>query len=58
MDFEILFSVFDVGGQRSQRRKWLHLFDDVQAIIFVAAISEFDQVLREDSQRVYIYFAL
>ncbi|CAK5019786.1 unnamed protein product [Meloidogyne enterolobii] len=40
--------VFDVGGQRSQRKKWIHCFDDVRALIFVTAMSEFDQVLMED----------
>jgi guanine nucleotide-binding protein subunit alpha len=38
----------DVGGQRSERRKWIHCFDDVTAIFFIVAISEFDQRLRED----------
>jgi hypothetical protein len=37
-----------VGGQRNERRKWIHCFDDVTAVIFVAAISEYDQVLYED----------
>jgi len=38
----------DVGGQRSERRKWIHCFEEVTAIFFIAAISEYDQVLRED----------
>ncbi|KAL3080541.1 hypothetical protein niasHS_013735 [Heterodera schachtii] len=46
----IEFNVFDVGGQRSERRKWIHFFDDVNAIIFVAAINEYDQKLREDNK--------
>ncbi len=37
-----------MGGQRNERRKWIHCFDDVTAVIFVAAISEYDQVLYED----------
>ncbi|VDN18279.1 unnamed protein product [Gongylonema pulchrum] len=41
--------VFDVGGQRSQRKKWIHCFDDAKAVIFVAALSEYDQVLSEDN---------
>lgn len=40
----------DVGGQRSERRKWVHCFQDVTAIIFVIAISSYDQVLEEDEK--------
>jgi hypothetical protein len=40
--------MFDVGGQRSERKKWIHCFENVTAIIFLIAISEFDQVLIED----------
>jgi len=39
----------DVGGQRSERRKWIHCFEEVTVIFFIVAISEYDQVLREDS---------
>uniref|UniRef100_A0A914XFK6 Uncharacterized protein n=1 Tax=Plectus sambesii TaxID=2011161 RepID=A0A914XFK6_9BILA len=31
------FRVFDVGGQRSERKKWIHCFDDVDAIIFITS---------------------
>lgn len=48
----IAFLIVDVGGQRSERRKWLHVFDDTNALIFVAAISEYDQKLREDNKTV------
>uniref|UniRef100_A0A8R1ILN4 Uncharacterized protein n=1 Tax=Caenorhabditis japonica TaxID=281687 RepID=A0A8R1ILN4_CAEJA len=48
----IKLTVCDCGGQRSERRKWHHLFDDTSAILFVAAISEFDQKLAEDDQMV------
>ena len=50
-DFKIKgleFCMFDVGGQRNERRKWIHAFDDVNAVVFVAALSEYDQVLFED----------
>ncbi|KIK04764.1 hypothetical protein K443DRAFT_398138 [Laccaria amethystina LaAM-08-1] len=40
--------VFDVGGHRSQRAAWVPYFDDMDAIIFLAPISCFDQVLAED----------
>lgn len=42
-----------MGGQRSERRKWIHLFDDVNAIIFISAVNEYDQVLAEDRKTVY-----
>jgi GTPase SAR1 family protein len=48
---KIVFNVFDVGGQRAERRKWIHSFDNVTAVIFVTAISEYDQVLFEDRNK-------
>lgn len=45
----VTFVIYDVGGQRSERRKWMHMFDHVTSVIFVAAASEYDQVLFEDS---------
>ena len=50
-----VYSVFDVGGQRSERRKWIHCFDNVESIIFITAISEYDQVLFEDETTVIFY---
>jgi guanine nucleotide-binding protein subunit alpha len=38
----------DVGGQRSERRKWIHCFQDVTAIIFLLNLSGYDQCLVED----------
>lgn len=40
--------MIDVGGQRSERRKWIRCFDDVGLVIFLVAMSEFDQTLKED----------
>ena len=48
----IFFRLFDVGGQRSERKKWIHCFEDVTAIIFCVAMSEYDQVLHEDETTV------
>jgi len=39
--------MFDVGGQRSERKKWIHCFESVTSIIFCTALSEYDQVLLE-----------
>lgn len=42
------FKMYDVGGQRGERKKWIHCFDDVTAIMFIASLSEYNQVLAED----------
>jgi len=42
------FHFFDVGGQKNERRKWINCFQNVHAIFFLVAISEFDQTLWED----------
>ncbi|CAI5758644.1 unnamed protein product [Candida verbasci] len=43
--------MFDVGGQRSERKKWIHCFDNVTLIIFCVALSEYDQVLLEENNQ-------
>ncbi|KAK6754167.1 hypothetical protein RB195_013273 [Necator americanus] len=45
------FKVFDVGGQKAQRRKWIHVFDDVHAVLFITSLSEYNQVLAEDNSK-------
>jgi len=43
------FILIDVGGQRSERRKWLHCFDNINAVIYLAALDEYNMVLQEDN---------
>jgi len=45
---ELTYRMFDVGGQRSERKKWIHCFENVTSILFLVAISEYDQLLFED----------
>jgi len=45
---DLKFKLVDVGGQRSERKKWIHCFEDVTAVVFCVAMSEFDQTLYED----------
>lgn len=46
---QLSIHLFDVGGQRSERKKWIHCFEAVTSIIFCVALSEYDQVLLEES---------
>jgi len=52
------FRMIDVGGQRGERSKWIHQFEDVTAIIFVVGISEYDQVIREDGKTNRLHEAI
>lgn len=52
---DLTYRMFDVGGQRSERKKWIHCFENVTAIIFLVAISEYDQVLIEDETVVSMH---
>ncbi|QPG76702.1 hypothetical protein FOA43_004096 [Brettanomyces nanus] len=46
---DIDIHLYDVGGQRSERKKWIHCFDNVTVIMFCVALSEYDQMLLESS---------
>lgn len=44
------WDIYDVGGSRSSRASWAPFFDDMDAIIFLAPVSVFDQKLLEDGR--------
>ena len=46
---DLSISLIDVGGQRSERKKWMHMMDNVNAVLYMVAMSEYDQTLREDA---------
>ena len=46
----------DVGGQRSERKKWIHCFEGVTAIIFCVSMSAYDLKLAEDEEMVRYYY--
>jgi GTPase SAR1 family protein len=45
------FEMYDVGGQRSERKKWINCFEGVTAVLFVAALSAYNQCLYEDESQ-------
>jgi guanine nucleotide-binding protein G(i) subunit alpha len=45
------FKMLDVAGQRSERKKWIHSFENVTTLIFCVALSEYDQFLVEDESQ-------
>lgn len=50
--------MFDVGGQRWGRKKWIHCFESVTSIIFCTALGEYDRVLLEGGFRCALCFFL
>ena len=45
-----IYRIVDVGGQRNERKKWIHCFADVTLIIYVMALNDYDRVLEEDGK--------
>eukprot|EP01083_Nonionella_stella_P001065 3066_1 len=44
------FKICDVGGQRNERRKWIHFFSNVTSVIFVVSLSSYDELTFEDEE--------
>ena len=49
---ELLYKLFDVGGQRSEQKKWIHCFTNVMALAFLVSLSECDRMLYEGESAV------
>ena len=45
----------DVGGQRTAQRKWIHCFDNVNGILFIAELSGYNQELDDGAQKMVIF---
>ena len=52
---QLSYRICDVGGQRSERRKWIHCFENVTGCIFLVGISGYDEVLEEDPDSVLVH---
>eukprot|EP01084_Bolivina_argentea_P277310 473380_1 len=44
----IQFLMVDVGGTKNERRKWIHHFENVSAVIYVISLSSYNEMLFED----------
>jgi len=57
-DFQInktKIRLVDVGGQRAERKKWIHCFEFVTAVIYVASLACYDEAMYEqDDENVMI----
>jgi guanine nucleotide-binding protein G(i) subunit alpha len=42
------FRLLDVGGQKSERRKWINFFDNCQVLLFFAPLCDYELQLKED----------
>lgn len=51
----LFFRIYDAGSQRAQRRKWIQFFDDINILIFIVAINEYNQIMIDDPMQVRIH---
>lgn len=42
------YQLIDVGGQRNERKKWIHHFADVKCVLFVVNLAGYKQILFEE----------
>jgi len=49
---DVEFTLVDISGQRTQRRKWIHCFDNISTVIFCASLAEYDMTcpVREEEE--------
>lgn len=52
---DLEWRVFDVAGVRSERKKWIHVFDRVDIVFFHVALNGYYQGLIEDRTGVSIF---
>ena len=52
LGFFSVHRVIDVGGQKNQRKKWIHFFEGVTAVVFFASLSSYDEFVEEDENTV------
>eukprot|EP01083_Nonionella_stella_P066221 174185_1 len=45
------FHIYDVGGQKSERKKWINCFNEVQAVLFVVSLSSYNETMYENQMK-------
>jgi hypothetical protein len=46
---DVNFTIFDTGGQRTERKKWINCYEDANVVLVVGALSQFNEVCYEDN---------
>ncbi|KAL0062931.1 guanine nucleotide-binding protein subunit alpha [Marasmius tenuissimus] len=46
---------WDCGGQRSERKKWVHYYHQVDVVVFVVSLIEYNRVLLEDHSVILVF---
>ena len=46
-----MFTLYDVGGNRKNRRKWIHQFADVDVVFFCVALDEYNTFSFENEEK-------
>jgi guanine nucleotide-binding protein G(i) subunit alpha len=54
---ELTYRLLDTAGLFSERRKWLHLLEDVTVVLFVVSLAQYDEMLYEDGSIVRVLFS-
>jgi guanine nucleotide-binding protein G(i) subunit alpha len=47
---DLKFELYDTGGQRSERRKWIHTFEDMKLIVFIVSLGDYCERCFEDEK--------
>jgi hypothetical protein len=49
------YRMFHISGQRSERKKWIHVFENVSVVLFFAPLDRYDLALVEDRNGVGVF---
>eukprot|EP01084_Bolivina_argentea_P255845 430472_1 len=50
--YENKFDISDVGGERNERKKWIHSFSNVSCVLYVSAINQYCKSIFEDETQI------